>query len=389
MLNTVPAVSAGRQPRGMVKIMGSDGGLPKVVPGWISWECDNNAHYSADTFRVTFAAQGLPIDMGMAWMLAQSFLNVEILAGFPADPTNFNANELTSLIIGRADEVHYDPLQNTVEITGRDYTSAFIDAKTMETWKNKTVTDVVNALATRHGMKANVATIKTQIGTYADIDHVRLADQRTEWDLLIWLAHEAQCDLWVNGTTLYFQPQIDPTKQDYYLLQWVARDGINTFVPQGNMIDLKLSHNMTIGKGIQVLVKSWHGTFKNSFSASYPGQPKTVKVGKATPVSNTQNYVYSIPGLDVKGCLQKAEALYNEIAKQEMQLDATLPGDNILNNRVIVKLVGTGTAFDQVYYPSSVHRSMSMDEGYRMTVRARNLSPSILQAGEYSSPVVP
>ncbi len=387
MLNTVPVVSEGRRPRAMVKIMGSDGNTPQPVTGWIEWTCDNNAHYSADSFMVVFAAQSLPQNMNLAWMLQQSYLNVEILAGFPTNPDQYDASELQSLIIGRTDTVNFDPVQNTIELTGRDYTSAFIDAKTTETWKNKSVTDVVTAIAARHSMTASVSSISTIVGEFSDIDHVRLTDERSEWDLLVWLAHETQCDVWVSGMTLNFQKQIDPTKQDYYLIKWVPADGVTTFTPQANVLDLKLEHNMTIAKGVQVQVRSWHGTFKNSFIATYPGKVKHVKVGKATPVSNTQNYVYNIPGLDAQGVLRKAQAIYNEIVKNEMNLTATLPGDNILNNRVMVQLDGTGTAFDQTYYPSSVHRSMSFNAGYSMTVRARNLSPSLLQAGEYSSPV--
>jgi len=126
------AAARARQPRGMVKIMGSDGGQPTPIVGWVRWEVEANGHYSADTFRVTFAAQLLPKDRNLAWMLSQSYLNVEILAGFPSDPAVFDASQLTSLIIGRCDSAEFDPVHNSIELHGRDYTAALIDSKTTD-----------------------------------------------------------------------------------------------------------------------------------------------------------------------------------------------------------------------------------------------------------------
>jgi phage protein D len=379
MLNTVPAVSAGRQPRSIVKIMGSDGNPAKAVTGWIRWDCDNNAHYSADTFRVTFAVQGLPKDMDVNWMLAQNFINVEILAGFPADPINFNATELSSLIIGRADEVEFDPVQNTIEITGRDYTSVFLDSKTLiQHWKNSTVYDVVKKMASIHGLAVNLylptvtAAPLTKIGAYTDIDWTSLSIEETEWDFLIRMAHLVQYDIWVSGTSLNFQPQIDAAQQDYYLLKWVAPDRINSFVPTANVIDMKLRHDMTIAKGIQVQVSSWHPGMGKAVFSKFPATTKQLNGAlNGLGAANPQYYKYTISGLDQKAADQRAVAIYNEIAKQEMKIFATLPGDNILNNRTMVRLIGTGAAFDQLYYPSSVHRTMSIDDGYRMSLEAR------------------
>jgi len=38
-------------------------------------------------------------------------------------------------------------------------------------------------------------------------------------------------------------------------------------------------------------------------------------------------------------------------------------------------LTGTGTAFDQLYFPESISREMSLQSGYLMTVHAKNSSP--------------
>ena len=56
-------------------------------------------------------------------------------------------------------------------------------------------------------------------------------------------------------------------------------------------------------------------------------------------------------------------------------LNVSLPGDNRLTTRAMVQLVGTGSGWDQMYYPDAVTRHVSFEEGYRMDLRAKNHSP--------------
>ncbi|MGC7986037.1 type IV secretion protein Rhs, partial [Salmonella enterica] len=83
-------------------------------------------------------------------------------------------------------------------------------------------------------------------------------------------------------------------------------------------------------------------------------------------------YTYTIPGLTQEQALQRAQTIYAELIAHEMKLTATLPGDNILGIDTMVQVMGTGTAWDQTYYPDSVTRRMSFDEGYSMNLHAKN-----------------
>ena len=74
-------------------------------------------------------------------------------------------------------------------------------------------------------------------------------------------------------------------------------------------------------------------------------------------------------------CQQYAQARYREIIAHEMRMRARLPADNLLQAKSVIKVQGTGTAFDQTYYPMSITRMMSMDEGYTMLVDAKNRNP--------------
>jgi phage protein D len=355
-----------RAPRSLVKVNGA--GLPGVV----SWECDNNANYQADTFKVTFAAGALPTAQNAAWLTAQGDLSVEILAGFPANPAAPTANELQSFIIGRVDDMMFDPLQNTIELSGRDYTSQLIDAKTTEVFKNQTTTEIVATLAARHNMTPNAAPSTTLVGSYYEIDHARLTDEHTEWDLLTWLAHQAQCSVWVSGTTLNFQPLPDPSSSDTYVIQWTP-----TTPPQANLIDLKFARNLTLTKDVTVIVRSWNSKQKKGFSVTAKAAHTKNKVLRNTTIAYGQPQVFtrSFPALTQQQALLKAQSILASISQHEMRLDASLPGDNLLSTRMLVTVQGTGTPFDQVYYPESVIRSMSVSDGYRMQLSAKNHSP--------------
>lgn len=368
-LNTLPVTAAGRRPRGMVKLNGI------AVTGWMDWEVDNNTYYQADTWRVRFACGGLPAAMNAAWMVQQADLSVELLGGMPADPSNYTAADLTSFVLGRADTLDYDPAENTIELTGRDFTSQFLDTKTTEKFQNKTASQIAQILATRHDMTCNTVATTTKAGTYYQIDHAQLTDERTEWDLLTWLAHEAQYDVWVSGRTLNFMPKVDPAASEKFQILWQPPAKQGGFA-QCNAERLRFSRALTVAKDVKVIVKSWNAKQKRAFSVTVSlahNKNKTLRNTKI-PYGQAQTYTFTIPGLTREAALQKAQALLADISKHEMRLDATFPGDTILGCRTLVEMVGTGTVFDQTYWPDSIVRRMSWDEGFRMELRAKNHS---------------
>jgi phage protein D len=374
-LNTVPALSAGRQPCGIVKVNG------QALPGWVEWQFDNNTNYQADTFRVTFAGRALLQDRNVAWLTDQGDITVEILAGFPQNPNAPIDSELTSFIIGRCDDMLYDPIQNTIELAGRDFTSQFIDAKTTETFINQSVQSIVKTLASRHQMRASVSDNIVPPATFSGnafeaATTGRLTNQQSEWDLLTHLAQETQCSVYVTGQTLNFQPAADPTNSSTYVIDWKQPTNTNGS-PQANVIDLRCSRNLTLTKDIIVELASWDRANSNSFLVTAKATQNKNRVTRNTtlPYGQPQIYSYQIPELTTQQALVKAKAYLAQITSHEKHLEAHLPGDNILTAQTLVTVRGTGTSFDQVYFVESVIRSMSMDEGYRMKLAAKNHSP--------------
>lgn len=366
MLNHVPAFADARQPRHLVKVN------DEITAGVESFEVDNNTFYQADTFRVCFAIASLPPDRGPDWWASQSEITIEIFAGFPGDAERFTSAELESLIYGLVDDVTLEPATGKVVVSGRDMTSAFIDAKTTEKWVNQTSSSIATALAFRHGLNPVVTDTTTRTGRYYEIDHARLTEQRTEWDLLTWLAHEEGFSVYVKGRDLHFEPKTSPDA-DPYLLQWIPPSDDRGH-PYFNGKSIEFSRNLTLARGVVVSIRSWNGKSGKAFSVSFPtNKAKGTAPGKASPAA--QVFPYTIPGLTPEQALQKAQALHKAITAQEVKLSATLPADNLLEVTKIIKVVGTGTAFDQVYYPESINRSMSIYEGYIMRISAKNHTP--------------
>lgn len=360
-----PLQASVRQPRALIKVGGSvfdaTGAVsidsaPQVMDGWIDWEVDNNTFSQSDTYRVTFAISALPASRDEAWFAQQQEITVEIFAGFPANAELFSTFELKSLIYGKVDEIEFDPAGRTMQISGRDLTSLLIDSKPEEKWQNLTASDAVKRIAARHGLTAVVTATKEKIGTFYQIDNAHLTDQRSEWDFLTSIAQAEQMIVYVSGRELHFEVAPDQTA-DPYVLEWkpqpFAFDGMR----------LEFYRRLNLSAGVRVTVKSWNqrsGLVQASFPATVP--------------ASAVQYSYNVAHLDAAKAKQKAQSLYAQIIAHEVCLTAELPGDNILGVTSVLRVIGTGTTFDQFYYPDTITRRMSQGEGYTMRLTAKNKS---------------
>ena len=378
-LNELPAQPAVRQPRAIVKVTGAAvNGVypPAVIVPWESWSVDNNTFYQADTFRVTIASSALPTAVDMNWFSNQNEIFVEILAGFPADPLNYTEADLDSLIYGRVDDIDWDPVSGILVLPGRDLTAVFIDAKTTIQYQNLTSSQVAAKLAASHGMSVSGPATTGLVGNMYARDHVSMTDQRSEWDLLTWLAQQEGFACYVTGKTLNFGPR-PPAPAEPYELRWEVDEFGK---PVANVKELHPTRSLTVAKGVTVVVRSWNAKQKKGFVAYYPSKGKGTQAGKASPFGNTQIFTIVRGGLDQAGALALAQRTHKEITQHEMKIRARLPADNVLMQTAMVRLTGTGTKFDQDYYVDAITRSMSVDEGYDMNVSAKNVNPESVPA---------
>jgi phage protein D len=362
-LNT--AVVLVRQPRGAVKLNGA------VITGWFSWEVDNNAYRAADTFNVTFVTSELPSARDAKWISEQTILTVEIY-GTANCAGQYTPVASDSLIFGNVDDVIYDPVGGTVQMSGRDLTATMIDTKSSEHFANQTASQIATTLAARHGLTPVVTATTTKAGDYYQIDHTDVTNEQSEWELLAGLAADEKFDVFVKGHELHFGPKTAIT--DNYAMIWTPPTN-DVATPIADLVSLSLSRSLTIAKGVSVEVHSWNVKQKKGFNAAWPKQAKATKPGQSGETPEVHKY--TVPGLTQDQALQKAQALYAQIIAHEMKLSASVPADSVLDCAMSIQLRGTRTAFDQVYYPESVKRSMSMSEGFRMEISAKNKSPDL------------
>lgn len=372
-------------------------GAPINFP--VSASVESNNHFQADRFTLTLVPAQFGVGSLQWWSMLQnstastgggngltpaktaqtnavvaappspsSLIDVQ-MALVPLGMSEDNVSAWTSLIQGEVDDFGYHSTSNLITIKGRDLTSRMIDTKTQNAYVNQTSSQIVTTIGQSHGLTINAKPTATLAGRYWDSEYDDLQLNQfhrvtTEWDLLCNLAMFENFDIWVSGSTLNFQPKVAPgTGVKPYAINWQIDQN---FTQSGNVRNLTMSRSLTIAKGLRVEVKSWNAKQSRSFVRSAPPHP-----GK-TP----QNHIYIRPNLTEDQAQQLANSIYSDLVKHEMRISCEMPADLLLTTRSLISLYGTGTAFDQTYYPQSITRTISVGAGFEMRLDAKNENPT-------------
>jgi Phage protein D len=351
--------------------------LAGVEVPFVSFDVDSNAFASADTFSVTFAASALPKSFGLLnWWATQTGILIELHAVIISQA----GVDDKKLIVGNVDTWHYDPARFEIVCEGRDFTALFIDTKTAgESFKNQTSSQIAEDLAKRHSLTPVVTATTTKFGEFYQIDSAHLSGEQTEWDILTSLAAIENYQVYVTGYELHFEPLASIRTADNYVIRWQPPGTLK--YPQANVSDdLQFSRAMTIMKGVTVEVLSWSSKKKNKqFIAAYPKNAKSTAVGGSTP--RTQAFRIIRDGLTPETAMQLAQSTYNQIVKHAMKISGSMPGDNLLMPTDMIRVEGTQSPFDQLYYCDSVKRTISFEGGYAMSFTGKNQSPNLEASG--------
>jgi phage protein D len=371
MRNDVPASAAGRQPRGMAY------GNGERLAGVVSFQVDNNSFYQADTFRIVLALSEQPKERGFDWWSKQQAIEIELLAGFPADLEATKRSDLESLLIGNADDIEIDPVAAEIVISGRDLTSKLIDVKRSVSFITDPLlpSDVVRQIAKEVGLNPVVVDTDAPVGGYYQIVKAIVEANSTYWDIVTRLAQVSNFVAYVKGRDLHFEPR-EKLASDPYVIHWDAANDDRAF-PVLNAMRLRLSRNLSISKDIRVRVVSYDQKQKREIVAIAEKKRVRNKVTKGAGASSEPpvEYTRAFPNMKHDQAQAKANALLAELSQHEMNMHVDLPGDSILSTRMLIKLSGTGSDFDQAYFPSSIVRTFSLSDGYRMELTAKNQSP--------------
>lgn len=365
-LNTASVTPTVRQARLRVLLAG------EVIPGAISADVTTNNWYQPDRFSLAFALNADPA-RGLAWWSDQQNVQLDTQVSL-----NGGAS-WASLVVGNIDAVSLNPIHGLLEVEGRDLSSVLHEARTQEAFQNRTASEIATILAGRHGLTADVDATTTLVSRWfaEDHDHITLGEfsrTTTEWDFLTYLAQREGMDCYVTGTTLHFKQPV-PATGAAWLAHWQPAGG--NAVQQGNVTSLKMARSLTLAKDIEVWVRSWNAKQARSFTKK--AKAIGAKSGSAQPAksnnviqSATQRYVYVIPNLSEDDAQKRANALLADLSKHERSIVFDAPGDPALTPRTMVQLSGTGTQFDQAYFVDSIGWHVSFDQGFTMTVAAKN-----------------
>lgn len=368
-INSIPTESIARQPRGIFLLNG------KQID-FIRLEINTTTYFLADTFSATLPLSGQPAGIDEEYFASTPGMLIEIYLGFPPNPNAYTKEDLDRIIVAQVDEVDITLGSNVVTLTGRDLTAKFIDNKTTQKYPNLTASQIIEKLAKKEGLSAKVTQTSVPAGVYYGNDHASVTAETPEWDLMTYLAQQENFIVYVDGTTVYFRPQ--PTEKDEpYLLQY-QKPQLSQGYPVFNGVRIKINRALTVARDIIVIVRSWNSKSKKAFDVRVKATPnkKVALSSAAQPIGDSQVFTQVIPGLTKEQALQKAQQILRQKSQHERNLTVELPGDNLLKKVSVIKLAGTNTTFDQVYFTSSINRVFSTSEGYKMIVNAKNHSPN-------------
>lgn len=329
-----------------------------TVLDWCKWEYEHTGLQEAGTIRIELP---IPADKWAFWT-QQTELNIDAYFGYPPDPHNYSATDLTKLMTARIDELDFDPARGVLSLSGRDLTSLLIDEKTSEKYPNMTASQIALLLAAKVGLKTKIQPTTKTVGSYYAADHVYLQQEQTLWTLLTYLAQRESMQCFVLGDTLYFgnfQSQLAPNPY-VITVQPPSTDRPYTIA---NAKTLKFSHSMTIARDIEVTVRSYHGARNASYKATATRTREKITARGMLSYGAVQKYDYIIPGLDKGGCQERALQIAQQISQHEYRVEASLPGAEILYPWTPFEVKGTGTPFDATYKISRITRSFNPAAG--------------------------
>ncbi len=279
----------------------------------------------------------------------------------------------TTMIQGVVDAVEIDPMSYTLQLSGRDYTAAFIAAQTQESFQNQTSSDIAMLLAGRHGLSVSATATATPVGRYYEIEHDSITLNQycratSEWDMLTFLARQEGFELWIAGATLYFQP---PDLTDVAMLTPL------------DCTDLRMHRALTLAQDIAVTVKSWNSRQQNGFTQTAKGRAgasggagmRSAGMGGGGVGIPPQHYMVVRPNLTPDQALALAQQILADLSRHEREVLLTMPGELEITPRTQLALSGTSTDFDQSYVIAEVERMISFERGFIQRIRACNPTP--------------
>ena len=330
-----------RNPKGQITVNGN------IVP-FTDLSITQTRTKKGDTFQAKTSLTLIEQGMGLSWWCTTTPL-----------PVTCSING-TQMFVGNIDKIDFDFATREFCMSGRDAGAAMMDKQTTQKFPNQQPNQIVQQIASSHGIQVNMDTQSLDSGKMYSSDFDAISTRGSEWTYIQHLADHYGMVAYLTGGTLYFKnfneqlPQLSiqyqaPTAQSY---------------EDGTFILLKASRNIKIGKGTKVNIHSHNHRKKQYVSAS----ATSASAGSAPLVYN-----HFIPMLNQDQAQTIATAKMNEIAAHELTIDQLeIPGNEQINARCQIILSGTSSPLDQTYDINDIEHHLSFTEGYRTGIKLKN-----------------
>lgn len=134
-----------------------------------------------------------------------------------------------------------------------------------------------------------------------------------------------------------------------------------------------MRRSLTVARDVTVRVISWNAKQKRAFTVT---RSRGGARGASGRFYGSAVHIFRMPGLTEEQGIREAERRLADITRHQRTVEAVgIPGDPSIDVRTILRLIGTGTSFDQDYSLDETQRRISFEAGFTMNLRARNVSP--------------
>jgi len=309
--------------------------------------------FSSDSYALTFAMGSSPLsDIGFWSSLASAY--VEIVPTSESDPAS------QGLISGMIDTLIVDPILQTVVIEGRDLSSTLIDSYRQQDFVNQTGSEVVSNIALYHGLTPVVTPTTGEVGRYYGDGYTRLSlgqfsRLRSDWDLVVQLARENSFDVFVQGTSLFFQPS--PL--------W---DGLPVHIALRDVKTMRFDQTLTLASSAIARVQSWNSQNMASYASSSTDDGAGSARSSAT--LGNQPFLFSASNFTSQQVVDSAGRYAAELGRLGTVLHIEMPWDLRLGPRITVIVDETNSLLDAVYRIESIERHYGTNSGSSQIIRA-------------------
>lgn len=323
----------------------------KTVEGLLHVSIVTSNCFSSDRYSLTFAMGPPPLCDISYWSdLSSAYVTVSVITDSQPVPQG--------LISGMVDMVHIDPVNGMVTLEGRDLSSCLIDAYRQQDFVNQTASEVVSAIASNHGLTPVITATSSIVGRYYGDGYTRLSlgqysRLRSDWDVVVELARENSFDVFVQGTSLFFQPSLTP-------------DNLPVPVYLRDIKSMRFECALNLASGPTARVQSWN----SQNMASYDSDLSQEGSNATANIPNMQPFLFCGSNFTSQQSTDSAARYAAELSHLNTVLEIEMPWNLQLVPRTVIMIKETNSSLDKSYIIDSIERRYSTTAGSIQVVRA-------------------